>query len=111
MNHKSLAALVRRAVGVLTLVLLLRGAMPASAQNYSRLFVMGDSLSDDGNLYHAVFGLYPQSPPYYKGRFSNGPVWAENLAPKMGLTFNSATDYAYGGAKTDSTNDGSGLPG
>ena len=83
----------------------------ATAQGYSRLFVLGDSLSDDGNLYHAVFGLYPQSPPYYKGRFSNGPVWVENLAPKLGFAFNSATDYASGGAESGSVGPGLGLPG
>ena len=96
---------------VIPILLLLRGAVPASAQSYSRMFVLGDSLSDDGNLYKSVFGLYPPSPPYYKGRFSNGPVWVENLAPKLGLTFNGATDYAYGGAETGSANEQSGLPG
>ena len=98
-------------VFVLPILLLLRVPVPAAAQSYSRLFVMGDSLSDDGNLYKSVFGLYPQSPPYYKGRFSNGPVWVENLAPKLGFAFNGATDYAYGGAETGSSNDASGLPG
>ena len=101
----------RRFLAILPLLLLLCGAVSASAQSYSRIFVLGDSLSDDGNLYKSVFGLYPQSPPYYKGRFSNGPVWVENLAPKLGLTFNGATDYAYGGAETGSNNAGSGLPG
>ena len=97
---------------VLPLLLLnFRAAPPAAAQTYSRLFVLGDSLSDDGNLYKAVFHLYPQSPPYYMGRFSNGPVWVENLAPKLGFAFNGATDYAYGGAQTGSANDAAGLPG
>ena len=91
--------------------ILLGNAPAARAQNYSRVFVLGDSLSDDGNLYRSVFGLYPPSPPYYKGRFSNGPVWVENLVPKMGLTFNGATDYAYGGAETGSTNEQAGLRG
>ena len=96
---------------ILPLLLIFRVPAPAAAQSYTRLFVLGDSLSDDGNLYKSVFGLYPQSPPYYKGRFSNGPVWVENLAPKLGFTFNGATDYAYGGAETGSTNDSPGLPG
>ena len=96
---------------VLPLLLLLRVPVSAAAQGYSRLFVLGDSLSDDGNLYKSVFGLYPQSPPYYKGRFSNGPVWVEDLAPKLGLPFDPATDYAYGGAETGNNNDSPGLPG
>ena len=96
---------------VLPILLFLRVPSAAVAQGYSRMFVLGDSLSDDGNLYKSVFGLYPQSPPYYHGRFSNGPVWVENLAPKLGFTFNGATDYAFGGAETGSNNDASGLPG
>ena len=108
MSHR----ITRRYLAFVLLILLFaRVSLPAAAQSYSRLFVLGDSLSDDGNLYKAVFGLYPPSPPYYKGRFSNGPVWVENLAPKLGLTFNAATDYAYGGAETGSANAGSGLPG
>ena len=51
-------------------------AASASAQTYNRLVVFGDSLSDNGNLYlivrrHAA----AQSPPYFQGRFSTGPVF------------------------------------
>ncbi len=67
---------------------------PATA---GTLYVFGDSLSDDGNL----FALIHQPPaPYYQGRFSNGPVWVEYLPGLTGLGFSSATDYAYGGAYT-----------
>ncbi len=61
------------------------------------LYVFGDSLSDDGNLY-ALTGQPPA--PYYQGRFSNGPVWVEYLPSLTGLGFSAATDYAYGGAFT-----------
>ena len=90
---------------VLPILLFLRVPVSVGAQGYSRLFVLGDSLSDDGNLYKSVGGAYPPSPPYYKGRFSNGPVWVELLAPKLGFAFNGATDYAYGGAETGSANE------
>ncbi|WP_433934731.1 autotransporter domain-containing protein [Brevundimonas diminuta] len=77
----------------------------ASAQNYSRLVVFGDSLSDNGNLYLATGGTTPTSPPYGAGRFSNGPVFTERLgftaANFMGPVTGSI-NYAFGGARTDS---------
>jgi hypothetical protein len=39
--------------------------------------------------------ILPPSPPYYKGRWSNGPVWAELAAPQLGLPLQ---DLAVGGA-------------
>lgn len=50
-----------------------------------RLVIFGDSYSDtdiadnSGNLYDLLNGIYPPSPPYFKGRFSNGPIWADIL--------------------------------
>lgn len=64
------------------------------------IVVFGDSLSDNGNLYELMKHQMPPSPPYYEGRFSNGPVWIEYLvasyfpdSPNSHLL-----DYAYGGA-------------
>jgi phospholipase/lecithinase/hemolysin len=65
----------------------------ASATSYSSLVVYGDSLSDNGNLYSYIG--YPPSPPYYKGRFSNGPVIPEQLASDLGIPL---YDFAVGGA-------------
>lgn len=45
----------------------------------NQLIFFGDSLSDNGNYYSISLKLIPPSPPYYKGRFSNGFTWAENL--------------------------------
>jgi outer membrane lipase/esterase len=45
-----------------------------SAQNFDQIYVFGDSLSDDGNLFKADGGVYPASPPYFNGRFSNSPI-------------------------------------
>ncbi|MGQ4647141.1 DUF4114 domain-containing protein [Lyngbya aestuarii] len=75
-------------------------------QNFSELFVFGDSLSDTGNLFQATGGLVPNSPPYFEGRFSNGPLTVELLAPQLGLTSNPATNFAVGGAKTGRDNSG-----
>src|SRR5690349_9943924 len=44
---------------------------------FSKIVFFGDSLSDNGNFYADVLGFMPKSPPYYEGRFTNGPVWAE----------------------------------
>ena len=71
------------------------------------LYVFGDSLSDTGNVHHMVCWLRAASPtpspPYYAGRFSNGPNWIDLLAAEMGLTSVSAwqggTNFAYGGAQ------------
>lgn len=70
------------------------------AQNISQIYVFGDSLSDVGNVYQATNKESPPSPPYFQGRYSNGPVWVEYLAPKLNLTFNPNHNFAYGGAKT-----------
>lgn len=83
---------------------LLAAAAPAGAvvaipaQPFSSLFVIGDSLSDDGNLF-ALIGVPPA--PYYQGRFSNGPVAAEILAAGLGLANSPAyVNLAVAGAKT-----------
>jgi cholinesterase len=65
----------------------------ARATSFSALIVYGDSLSDNGNLYSLTGS--PPSPPYYMGRFSNGPVAAEQLATNLGVPL---FDFAVGGA-------------
>jgi thermolabile hemolysin len=65
-----------------------------------RLYIFGDSLSDDGNVFRATGGAYPPNPAYFKGRYSNGPVWVEQLASKLGLSADRAVNLAYGGATT-----------
>lgn len=57
------------------------------------IYVVGDSLSDPGNLY-ALTGYWPPSPPYAQ-RNCNGPVWPEHFSAKSGLPVDSR---AYGGA-------------
>lgn len=71
--------------------------LSSTAAHAGNLYVFGDSLSDNGNLYKLT-GEPPA--PYYKGRFSNGPVWAEYLPGLTGLGFTPSNDSAYGGAFT-----------
>ncbi len=71
------------------------------AQHISELVVFGDSNSDTGNT--AIEFNIPDSPPYYAGRFSNGPMWIEYLAEHLEVSnprpsLLGGTNYAYGGA-------------
>ena len=96
LRNAAAAALAVAAVGAF--------ASAASAQTYSRLVVFGDSLSDNGNLY-AISGQ-PTSPPYFQGRFSNGPVFTELLGFSAGrytagAPVTGSVNYAFGGARTD----------
>ena len=74
----------------------------AIAATFSQIVVYGDSLSDVGRLSTALGGTFPPSPPYDGGRSSNGPLWVEYLATSLGIPNNPSTNFAVGGAKTDS---------
>ena len=60
-----------------------------STPTFEHLVVLGDSLSDTGNA----------------GRSSNGPVWVEHLADRLGLQLSPSqrggTNFAVGGARLD----------
>ena len=73
----------------------------------SNLVIFGDSLSDMGNgnsslIVSTVF----TSPPYFSGRFSNGPVWIEYVSDNFGLSttfgdgLSQGDNRAFGGAQT-----------
>lgn len=75
----------------------------ATATSFSRLYGFGDSLSDPGNIYNVTnfarwfdssIPVIPSSPPYYEGRFSNGPIWVDYLAEDLGLTLTPSTDLS-----------------
>jgi phospholipase/lecithinase/hemolysin len=79
-------------------------AGPAAASQYSGFYVFGDSLSDVGNVFLGTGGTIPGS-PYFAGRFSNGPNWADDLSARLGLgavvpSLAGGTDFAFGGAVT-----------
>lgn len=61
----------------------------AAAPAFERLVVFGDSLSDTGNA----------------GRFSNGPVWVEQLATRLSVALapsrTGGFNFAVGGARLD----------
>lgn len=80
-----------------------------NCQPFSRIFVFGDSLSDTGNLFR-LSGGYPPA-PYFEGRFSNGPLWIEQLADALGMEIAVGDNYAVGGATTGHFNSNDGLNG
>ncbi len=51
----------------------------AANKRFDTMVIFGDSMSDTGNLYRFMWNKLPISPPYYQGRFSNGPLWIEQL--------------------------------
>jgi phospholipase/lecithinase/hemolysin len=85
----------------------LLGDSAAYAANFSAEYVFGDSLSDVGNVYLATGKTKPAS-PYVNGQFSNGPLWVQDLAARLGLpaltpSLAGGSDYAFGHATTGST--------
>ncbi len=72
-------------------------------RNYNQIVIFGDSLSDTGNLFAALQGFFPAA-PYFQGRFSNGPIWVDQLAPQLGLKPNQVLNFAIGGATTGQAN-------
>lgn len=79
--------------------------LPVASQQFDELIVFGDSHSDTGNWDEA--GIWSQylAPPYLTGRFSNGPVWVEELAVQLDVlaptpSEGGGTNYAWGAART-----------
>ena len=72
----------------------------AADKRFDTMIVFGDSLSDNGNLYRFMWYQFPASPPYYEGRFSNGPLWIEQLYDSYypGSYEKGMQNYAVGGA-------------
>lgn len=85
-------------------------AAPLHAQRtFSSFTVFGDSFSDTGNLSQLTGGLLPLSPPYFPGRVSNGLVWTDYMAQRLGVPGDAAPallaqansgNYAVAGATT-----------
>jgi phospholipase/lecithinase/hemolysin len=74
----------------------------AAASPITALYVIGDSLSDQGNGYILTGNTFPPAP--YAQRASNGPVAVERLAAILGLPLTPSelggTNYAVVGATT-----------
>jgi outer membrane lipase/esterase len=94
---------MRKKTWILTTVLLGLASMAAEAAkpHYDSLVVFGDSYCDVGNIFALTGGAEP-APPYYNGRFSNGPIWLDHVAGFLGVPLKPSalggTGYAFGGA-------------
>jgi len=72
---------------------------------WSDLIAFGDSLSDMGNAKDSILNV-PDVPPYWNGRFSNGPVWIEYVSDAAGLNtthgsgISAGDNRAFGGSQT-----------
>lgn len=87
---------------------ILAGVKPVEAASFPAIYVFGDSLSDAGNDWQLTLRRVPLSPPYSHGRFTNGPVWIQDLGVALGIStlkpsLLGGSDYAYGGAQSGPT--------
>lgn len=105
-------------------VSLLIGLLTAAnvwATSFTAVYAFGDSLSDSGSSPSAVWSIYDfgggtcdayhPCPPYYEGRYSNGPVTVEYLADAIlagGATSTNFFDFAVSGSTSGIGNYGDG---
>jgi len=96
---------------VLLAAALQAGVAQAKITSLSRLFVLGDSLSDSGNSGVLTGGSFTP-PPYVQNRYSNGPVAVEQLWQLFNpgdVTFkpslSGGTNFAVGGSTSGQEND------
>lgn len=95
------------------LVVVLLATSSSHAQAYTRMVAFGASHVDTGNVY--ALAHMPPSPPYYAGRFSNGPVYVEYYAERLGLAAPTPSvlggaNYAFAGATTGLVENPFGVP-
>lgn len=114
----SLKKLSMTAAGVTCLSLSCLLPTKVAAATFDAIYTFGDSFVDNGNFYRTALNFpgllpltaFPGYPDYYyEGRFSDGPVWVEYLAPLLGLPVTAGQNYAFGGA-TSGTNHVAPLP-
>lgn len=80
----------------------------AQPQRISRLIFFGDSFTDnESRLLNHTHGLIPTPAYYWKGRFSNGPVWSDYIGGALALP---SVNYAMAGARIHEKNS-FGVPG
>jgi outer membrane lipase/esterase len=76
---------------------------PATPELFQTVVVFGASLDDTGNACNAAPTSCPPF-PYANARFSNGPLWVEQMADKLNARVAPArgggTNYAFAAART-----------
>ena len=87
---------------------------PVENDTYSNIYVFGDSLVDTGNLFNVTsfaqespalseleLLVLPPSPPYFAGRFSNGPIWIDNVADEWEIELTNSTEISIASPNSD----------
>jgi|SRR5262245_40327239 len=99
---------------ILAVILLLASLLNQASAGYTNVFFFGDSLTDTGNVNEQYKLINPKppgfpavvpGPPYDPGgRASNGPLYADRLAERLGFdataSLRGGDNYAFGGART-----------
>ncbi len=66
----------------------------------NQIYIFGESLSDSGNIFTVstaasqllpTISIAPPSPPYFQGRFADGPIWVDEIAQYLNLNLVPAT--------------------
>lgn len=90
-------------VGLMGVSLALGLRSEARAESFTGFYMFGDSMSDPGNL-NAVdpsaFG-----PPYWRGRPSNGPTWADYMPGLLNISYSQYFNFAISGATIGNSDD------
>ena len=102
-NHVPESAKSCGVIGAVALAFTVATPVSEAAGRFSDIVSFGDSLSDVGAFYETTGGTQPP-PPYFEGRFCDGPVWNEYLAEILGMELNPDTQYALGGSLTGDMN-------
>lgn len=100
-NFRSLRAVL------LSLVLLC--PVGAFGAGFSNMYIIGDSLSDQGNIFYATKNLtgygIPADDHYWMGRFANGKNYVDTLSDRIGIvstfSLSGGNNFADGGARVD----------
>lgn len=105
LSHR-LFSVIHRSVLAATLLLAACGdgaTAPKAPALFETVVVFGASLDDTGNACNAAPTSCPPY-PYANARYSNGPLWVEQMAEKLNAKVAPArgggTNYAFAGART-----------
>src|SRR5688500_6196062 len=100
-----------RCLAILASAAFTAAALAQAPRTFTNQYSFGDSLSDSGNIFAATsaLGIPEPRPPYFQGRFSNGPVFTELLGNTLALvattptSVRSSLNFAFGGANAAGT--------
>ncbi len=95
-----------RVLAVALAAALLATGAEAATLGYSSFYALGDSLTDKGRNYELTAGFEPKSPPYFRGRYTNGPNWFDHVARDFRAEGVRTGAYAFGGAQAATNFDG-----